>query len=123
MIKGLRVIESMWFDNVGIVKTDSDLGIKYYIGYRKNHQDIPQAEKIIAYKGTEVSLPLLKIFFGLSDRNDFNIKEISQSVMKRREAMMWWSTLSENDKRGFSKSSPNALTGSMIEALYVNRFG
>lgn len=62
MIKGLRVIESMWFDNVGIVKTDSDLGIKYYIGYRKNHQDIPQAEKIIAYKGTEVSLPLLKIF-------------------------------------------------------------
>ena len=122
MIKGLTIIESMWFDNVGIVKTDSDVGIKYYIGYRKNHQDIPQAEKIIAYKGTEVSLPLLKIFFGLSDRNDFNIKEISQSVMKRREAMMWWNSLTERDKREYSKSSPNGLTGSVIEALYTKAF-
>ena len=121
MIKGLRVIESMWFDNVGIVKTDSDVGIKYYIGYRKNHQDIPQAEKIIAYKGTEVSLPLLKIFFGLSPEQQN--RPISNSVFKRREAMMWWNSLTERDKREYSKSLPNGLTGSVIEALYTKAFG
>lgn len=111
----------MWFEDICIVKTDSDFGIKYYIGVKQPDQDYSKAERMIARLGVEVSVPLLKTFLGLSEIQEN--KPISNNVMKRREAMMWWNTLTERDKREYSNCSPNGLTGSVIEAIYTKAFG
>ena len=117
----VKIKESIWFDYVGIVKTESELGIRYYIGYIEEKKSVEENEKEILKYGTRASVSTIKTFFGLSPEQQ--TKPISNSVLKRREAMMWWNTLAERDKREYSKSSPNGLTGSVIEALYTKAFG
>lgn len=58
-----QVIDSYWFNHIGIVKIATSFGeFKYYIGQGKG-LDQQEDEQIIAQTGTPVSPSHLKAFF------------------------------------------------------------
>lgn len=64
-----NVIDSVWFDKIGIVKVQTKYnGIKYYIGKGRG-LDESEDEQFIAKLGMPVSKIVLKSFFKEEDKD------------------------------------------------------
>jgi hypothetical protein len=58
----MKILDSVWFDKIGIVKVDTGYETKWYIGIGKgNNKEID--EKIIMHAGMPIYPKMLKDFF------------------------------------------------------------
>jgi hypothetical protein len=90
----MKIIDSVWFDKIGIVKVDTGYETKWYIGIGKgNNKEID--EKTIVYAGTQIVPRVLQGFFKsvkeqqkedeLEEIKMQHLKEIEEQIKKNQE--------------------------------------
>lgn len=89
-----KILESVWFDKIGIVKIDNGYETKWYIGVGKgNNKELD--EKIIMHGGMTFSPKALQLFFKsvkeqkkedeLEEIRMQHLKEIEEQIKKNQE--------------------------------------
>ena len=89
-----KILESVWFDKIGIVKTDNGYETKWYIGVGKgNNKELD--EKIIMHGGMIFSPKALQSFLksvkeqkkedDLEEIRMQHLKEIEEQIKKNQE--------------------------------------
>ena len=89
-----KILDSVWFDKIGIVKIDNGYETKWYIGIGKgNNKEID--EKIIMHAGMPVHPKALQLFFKsvkeqkkedeLEEIRMQHLKEIEEQIKKNQE--------------------------------------
>ena len=89
-----KIIDSVWFDKIGIVKVDTGYETKWHIGIGKgNNKEID--EKIIMHGGMQVHPKALQLFFKsikeqqkedeLEEIKMQHLKELEEQIKKNQE--------------------------------------